>query len=459
MKTQQTLAQQQQMQMTLSPALIQSLKLLQAPLFDLRESVLREVEKNPALEIISDPILEKEREKKIENKSLSSYLHERTRVPSAGDILARDNYQQFLENIPESQAMSLQQYLLKQLDETPVLPEVAQAAALIIQNLTDDGFHAVSLDELLKNLPAEKHIPGLRDRALFVVRRLDPIGCAVYNFHESLMVQTEILAAADQSKQGIAKTVLIILKKYFACLEDSDPRQLVKRIKKAAQGAFSITEEQARQVLSFIHGLDPFPGRRISNVRAANNYIIPEVFVIKTTDGFSARINNDEIPVIKIMPFFNKMVQSEDAQTRRFANTAVTDARRFLTALHRRNETLLNVVSEIIRVQYGFFLYGKTHLTALKLQDVADVLDIAVATVSRATNGKYLQCEWGLFELKFFFRTELQIVKADIEAILQAHEKKPSDQYIADTLSLQGITISRRTVAKYRKEIEDAKKR
>jgi RNA polymerase sigma-54 factor len=402
---------------------------------------------------------------------------------------------------------TLQEHLLAQLGELVLDAKVRSLAELVIQNLDGDGFHIVAPEEL----------PGADDResladALSVVRKLEPAGCATRDYHESLVVQARLLAGGRPLERDplLAHTVEI-LERHFETLEKGRPDAIAKALQKKDGVGFEVDADEAGDILELVRSLDPFPGRAYDHSPGA--YIVPDVIVRRTEEGFFAEINGEEVPVLRVSPLFRELEEGslspdEEADTnvdaereaargekvgakhrgksgatvsaaetaaRDFAREPVRDAQWFIHSLKRREETILKVTAAIIDFQREFFMYGPSRLAPLRMKDIAEETGMHEATVSRAANGKYLRCEWGLFELKYFFSNQVgtgrpsatsaaasaytagrfskEGVKEIVRQIIAEGGDGLSDQKISDQLAVRGIKVARRTVAKYRGEL------
>jgi RNA polymerase sigma-54 factor len=463
----QTLVQQQRL--NLSPQMVQSIKLMAMPFADLRERILEEAEKNPALEIVSDPVESPEWQPAISGPDPFAEP-----VNSGGDEES-DDHQDFIEGVLHRDE-SLQEHLITQLGELKLAEPVRALAELVIQNLDRDGFHVVPPEEL----------PGGADSAVLAaaldaVRRLDPVGCATRGFQESLVVQARLLVRPGRKDPALDRAI-DILENHFELLEKGRPDALVKALQKKPDAGFTLSLEEAEDIFEIIRSLDPYPGRAYD--KTPETFVAPDVIVRKEEDSFSVVINDEEIPVLGLSPFFMELDEapagkdkdSPERAARDFARESVKEAQWFIHTLSRRNMTILKVARAIIFFQRDFFMYGPSRLAPLRLKDVAEETGMHEATVSRAANGKYLQCEWGLFELKYFFSNQVgsskpsagsdgaaaytagrfskQGVKEVIREIVAESKESLSDQKITDQLALRGIKIARRTVAKYRSELD-----
>ena len=453
--------QKQQLGVKMSPQAFQSLKLMELPIVDLREKIEEELERNPALEVLKDPSMvtldesespRKEVEEYFETSSDSGFAY-----VSAAAAAASDAHQQFMEGVltrPET----LQQHLLWQLQLEPVDDELRAIAAVLIQNLDDDGFHKEPPQTLFEKSLFDELPPPRLDEAMRLVQMLDPLGCCTADFRESLRVQVALLRDAP------------------ACLECSlDHLELFERGKfSEAAKKMDCGEEEARDCFNFIKKLSPYPGRRFT--AAEVRFVIPDIRVVRKNGGFEIIINDEVIPVLGIDPFFERLnpkkrgrVGGDDAANRparEFARENVREARHFIGSIAMRNHTIKSVAKKIVEHQRSFFANGPQHLVPLTLGDIAEDLGVHEATVSRAANDKYMQTEWGIFEMRYFFTNSIsgmgstgssfskEGVKAIIKELIGEEERRLSDIEITELLEKRGISLARRTVAKYRKELD-----
>ena len=273
------------------------------------------------------------------------------------------------------------------------------------------------------------------------MQRFDPIGVCVKDYKESLIVQ------AMQNPEAPPYTVLI-LQEYLELLERGKIKEIAKKLK--------ITEKEVEECLSFIKTLTPFPGREFSS--EPPRYVIPDLMVTLKEGQFVIILNDEEIPVLGLNPFFTNIQNHPEAQklkeVKQFVNNRVKEARWFIQSIHQRNQTLLKVAKAIVEFQRDFFLKGPKYLRPLTLKDIAQEIGVHEATVSRITTSKYMQTEWGIFELKYFFSNSIsgagstgsqyskEAVKQIIKEIIQQEGGKIlSDQKIADLLSKRGLSL------------------
>lgn len=452
---------------------LQSLDMLAMPAQELREKIAVELEENPALELASDTRMPRP-------LSRNTVLSEVSIPYRRSGTEASDAFQSFLESIPAVQSDTLQNHLLKQVRLVSLDTMTASYAERIIQNLNSDGFYGVPLRNLFSAELTASDESGRHyiSRALSVVRRLDPIGCAVKDFRQSLCIQAELLFRHKKKIDPVYEYTIDILKHHFSYLEKARPYSLVQAINADSSISYKITVENAEDIFTLIASLHPFPGRVFSSASmsvAPSEYIIPAAFIEQRDSEFIIKINEYELPLLTVSPEFQSLLQNaDDTATKTYIKNQVQKANVFIGSLNQREKTILAVLKIIVSMQEAFFITGDKHrLVPLTQQNVAEALGVHESTVSRTVSGKYVQCRWGLFEIKYFFTNALpaqpahpsgedqpytkESAKEYIKELLAVQTGKLSDQKIADMLREKyGISIARRTVAKYRKELDIA---
>lgn len=442
----------QEQRLKMNPQLYQSIQLMALPVQELRFKIQEELERNPALEVVEEKTdlsleeseggAEGEDDDYFENSSDPGY--------SRGlDQEGSDSKQKFIEGAL-SRPESLQDHLLWQLRLQPIPQKWFEIGELLIRNLDEDGFHREAPEKLVDPAGAR-----LLPDVMKIVRGLEPAGTCTKDYHESLMVQVTLSPNPPPRTQEL-------LRDHLDLLEKGKIADIARKMR--------LPESQVQAMLAFIKTLNPFPGRQYSN--EAPTYVIPDL-MIKLKDGeFVIILNDEEIPVLGVNSFFTDILKEDRAKPARevksFVKSSLKDARWFIRSITQRNETLLKIAKAIVEFQRDFFLRGPKYLVPLTLKDIANEVDVHETTVSRIANAKYVQTEWGIFELKYFFSNSIsgagstgsrfskegvkQIIKEIIEASGSA--KHLSDQKIADLLKGKGINLARRTVAKYRNELD-----
>lgn len=441
--------QEQRLKMT--PQLYQAIKIMALPLQELRTSIQDELEKNPALEMIEDNSLVSLDEKAGELRDDYDFFDNSS--DPGYNLKKRDNTEDSKRNFIEgvlTRAESLHDYLLWQLRLQPLNEEYYRIGELLILNLDDNGFHIEPPESLVKESELK-----ILEKMKALINKFDPVGVCTGDYKEALLIQIENHAKALPGSYEVIKLHLKLLEK--------------EKYKDIAR-AMHKSEEEIMEILEFIRKLDPLPGRNYSVEPVC--HVIPDVMV-KLKDGeFVLILNDEEIPVLGIDPFYadfkEKKEQTGKKELKNFVQNSLQDARWFIRSIHQRNDTLLKVCRSIIEFQRGFFRRGPKYLVPLTLKNIAEEIGVHEATVSRVTNGKYVQTEWGIFELKYFFtnsvpgtgvagrRFSKEGVKQMIKEIVEAEGKNKNftDKIIMEILKNKGVNIARRTIAKYRKELD-----
>jgi RNA polymerase sigma-54 factor len=437
-------AQEQRLKM--NPQLLQSIKLMELPAVELRERITQELERNPALEIIEDKstVPLNEEEEKQQKEIVYEYF-ETASDPGRRGVQASEEHNRFIEGVltrPET----LQEHLLRQLQLEPVDEELRKIAETLIQNLNDDGFHKEKPETLFADTQQRLN------EAMELARGLEPAGCCTADYRQSLLTQIALLGDAPCEISVIEKVL--------------DNLDLVDREKYAALSKkIGIDEEDdTRFICEYIKKLYPFPGRAFTSAEV--RYVVPDIKVVKNNDGFTINLNDEMFPVLGINHNFEVFTGSTDKAARDFARENIREARLFISHLSQRNQTLLRVANAILEFQRAFFINGPKYLAPLTLGDIAKELDVHETTVSRTANGKYMQTEWGIYEIRYFFTNSIsgtganrsqfskESVKEIIKEIISGENRLLSDQEISALLGQKGIALARRTVAKYRKELD-----
>jgi RNA polymerase sigma-54 factor len=419
---------------------------MELPIADLRERIEAELERNPALELIEDKSTVPLDEAETNRKEEYEYFENSSDPGRRGGEQAADEHRRFIEGVltrPET----LQEHLLRQLQLEPIDNELRTVAETLIQNLDDDGFHKEKPEALFPELP-----PQLK-AAMELVQKLDPAGCCTSDFRQSLIVQ---ITLSDD-----APVEMPIIKKILDELELLEREKYNVLAKKTG-----INEEKTRQICEYIKKFSPFPGHAFASSLNEVRYVVPDIKVIRDENEFTINLNDEAFPVLGINPYFEEFGNSADKAAREFARENIREARLFINHLSQRSQTLIRVANAVLEFQRSFFINGPKYLSPLTLGDIAKELDVHETTVSRTANGKYMQTEWGIYEIRYFFTNSIsgagssgsqyskESVKEIIKEIIKAENRLLSDQDISALLNKKGIALARRTVAKYRKELD-----
>ena len=449
----------QEQQFRMNPQFLQVLKLMELPLMELRERIEEEFDKNPALEILKDKsVVSLDEAIKPRNEDDENYFAESSDsgfVSKAGEAAA-EKQRSFIEG-SLSRPETLQEHLMWQLRLEPIQGDLRRLGELLIQNLDDNGFHKEPLDSLFK-----KGNKANIEKAVKLIQSFDPVGTCTSGYKESLKVQIALLpGSASKMAEAID---------YLDLLERGKFAEAAKKL--------GITKKEVLNIFSRIKDLSPFPGHSFTSIASAEvRYVIPDVQVLRQDGELVIILNNSRIPVLGINPFYKKLSaekinkkkgekEKSDKSAKDFAREKVKEARWFIDAINLRNHTLLRTTRAIVEIQRDFFLKGPKYLAPLTLGDIAAEIGVHEATVSRTAHGKYMQTERGIFELRYFFSNSISGqgsggskysksgVKEIIRELVSQEERHLTDKRITELISAKGINIARRTVAKYRNELD-----
>lgn len=501
----QTMSQAQVQKM--SQAQIMSLNLLAMSSAELRDEIYAHAEKNPALEIARDPLESGVSSSRTEIPAPSRFSdNTRFGSVSAGGAAASDSFQAALEsNADERETLS--DHLLHQLNAMNIPDDEKSLCTKLIYNLDDKGFHILAPVSLL-DAQNPRHNEDFLSRCIALVQHLDPAGTCTLNFRESLLVQARI--------SGSAGRLSLFLLENDAHFDFLNPPQIPRIQKKLADylserkklrfaqndeaelAKDDITPGAVEAALTFIRTLDPYPARNFG--ASQTNFIAPDVIVSRNPsaedgDEFTVTFAREFLPRLEISKDYTALISAtkiKDGDTSelserkkaelKFARASVSEAKVFIDSVMYRESTILKAAREIVAAQSEFFKRGARFLVPLRQKDIAERIGVHEATISRMANSKYLSCEQGIFPISYFFtnavggeksaesgangkdmsRTEQsaamskESVKYEIAQILRAHgsDKKPlSDQKISSLLANKNIRVARRTVAKYRAEL------
>jgi RNA polymerase sigma-54 factor len=482
------LSQRMSLSQVLAPQLQQSLALLQAPTLELKALVEQELQQNPILEEV--PAAEVEMSERIKldgpGDSDASDLAEpppdvkfdpATEKPSSAPVddfqaefekLAqfdqewRDHFSQ--TNLPVRQSQeteerrqfmfdslvagtSLQENLLEQMRFSEMTEEQKPIAEMIIGNVDDRGYLKATVDELAfsTNIAPEKIIDVLK-----IIQEFHPPGVAARDLQECLLLQLQ--------RAGREKTLEYrIIRDYMEAL-------FKRKLPEIARG-LGVTVDQVQTCLERIKHLEPHPGRDF--LPDNDRYISPEVFVQKVGDDYVVTTNNEQIPHLRISNTYKDWMSQSGTTTevRDYIRDKIRAGKFLIKSLQQRQQTIQNIGNEIVKRQREFMEKGVAHLRPMTMVQVAEVVGVHETTVSRAVSNKYIETPQGIFEMKYFFTSGIQTdsgngvsntsVKDMVAEMFKGeNQNKPlSDQEIVKMLKEKGIVIARRTVAKYRAEL------
>ncbi|MCL4479539.1 MAG: RNA polymerase factor sigma-54 [Deltaproteobacteria bacterium] len=421
-------------QLELTPQLIQALRLLQLNRLELEQELKTELELNPFLE-----------EEPIEQIELSQDIEERITHSDANHTTLKERGEDPIENTAHRD-MGFHDYLLWQLELTISTDQEFQIGEILIGNINDDGYLESTVDEISKFTGA-----GIEqvEEVLKKIQGFDPSGVGARDLKECLLIQLSHLGIENP----IIKDIVL---NHLNNLE----RKAYHSISKAIGVNVEIVMAAANAILR----LNPKPGS-LYHSETEENYIIPDVVVYKNKDAFVVELIEDGMPGLRYMDYYARKVLDEignNDTAKKFIKEKLYGAKWLIKAVEQRKNTIKRVVRAIVMRQESFFEYGDKYLQPMVLKDIANDINVHETTVGRVTNGKYVQTQWGIYELKYFFTTSLKtesgellstkLVKQKIKEIIgKENNTSPlSDTDIVRFLKVEGISIARRTVAKYR---------
>ncbi|WP_026260216.1 RNA polymerase factor sigma-54 [Segetibacter koreensis] len=475
---------QQKLLQKLSPQQIQLMKLLQVPTANLEERVKEELEENPALEVGEDghddfeeaddfkSDSEDDYDSEVgadeyDNIDLSEYVSEGD--DEVGDYKLRDdNYPEMDEGkvIPIRVETSFHEMLLNQLGMMELDDRTNKIAEQIVGSIDDDGYlrreiSSISDDLAFRQniLSSEVEIEGLIKK----IQQFDPPGICARDLKECLLLQLR-----RKLKEGKEVEIATqVLEKYFD--------EFTKKHYEKIQRGLGLTDEQLKAVINQIIRLNPKPGGNIGEVNKAESYVVPDFFIYNNNGTLELTLNSKNAPDLRISEGYRDMLKDYEKGTKKdkrqkeavlFIKQKIDSAKWFIDMIKQRQQTLIGTMSSIMNYQKEFFLTGdETTLKPMILKDIAEMTGLDISTVSRVANSKFVQTEFGTYRLKFFFSESLSTdtgeevstreVKKILSNLIEAEDKrKPlSDEQLTDLLQEKGYNIARRTVAKYREQL------
>ncbi len=458
-----SLNQSLKQQLVLSPQLIQTLEVLAMNNLELHDRIKNEIEQNPALIIPPERNISIERLSSLSSQGSvvddysdkSSYGSDKSmgiRTSGTFDQAASDNNKMFLEGALTSPE-SLQDHLLEQLGCIPVDEGTYDLACLIISNLDHNGFHRNPVEELAPSSQAK-----LLQEALTLVQSLDPAGIAVTDVRESLILQAKLDGVDGEDLSIFSEMVRHHLEK----LKSGKFKNIAK--------ALSTDEDKITMLYDYLRTLDPYPASGFDS--GDIQYIVPELSVKRIDNALRLHMNTGTLPELIIDEEFSSLAEEAGPDEKKEANSYIRDALRkagqLQSSVKMRYDTIRKIGIILLEKQHDFFLEGPAKLKPLTYRDIAGEVGVHETTISRAVNGKYIDTDFGILAMKELFSSSLQssssqsgevskrAVKEMIDEIIQGNTsgKALSDQKIANILQEKGISIARRTVNKYRKELQ-----
>lgn len=485
------LQQRQSLQQKLSPQQIQYIKLLQLPTLALEQRIKAELELNPLLEEGVDEEMESvddNDDQTLESSAEDSSDSAETDNSDEADADDDYNWEEFLNSsddlygykarvdssdeeeqrdLPMPAKVSMAEHLREQLSFVDLNETDELIADQIIGSIDEDGYLRRPLESIIDDIVFNHGImleESDVEKVLARIQKLEPVGIGSRDLRECLLVQLRMTDDETPGKQ----VAIAMLDKAYKAFTMKHFQAIMKKL--------DVSGEELKEAFDLVQRLNPKPGE--GEFSAAQNYITPDFTVVYVDGEFIITMNSGNTPDLRISKQYQNMLQqlsSEqksgtssgkiDGETKNFLKNKLESARWFINSINQRRNTMMKVMDSIVSIQEEFFKFGEGHLKPMILKDIAEQIHMDISTVSRVVNGKYVQSEFGVYELKYFFSEGLSTdsgeevsnkeVKAIIEGIIAEEDKtKPlSDQRIATILDGKGFQIARRTVTKYREQL------
>jgi RNA polymerase sigma-54 factor len=468
---------QQKLLQKLSPQQIQMIKLLEIPTIQLEQRIKKELEENPALEEGNEDEetnqqdqeeeVDEDKDRDQEEFTIDDYIDDDD-IPEYR--LQTSNYSRDDDKrmeIPFSSGSSFHEHLASQLGLRELTPEQRILGEYIIGNIDEDGYLRRELANIVDDLAFLQNVKTTEEeleKVLSVIQDLEPAGVGARTLRECLLLQLD----KKDLIQGAGKLAHTILSDYFEEFTKRHYDKIIARL--------DIEENELKAVIEEILKLNPRPGGSFADPYSKSSpQIIPDFILELNEGGFDLHLNSRNLPELRLSKSYQEMLQTysrtkgekkEMKDAVMFVKQKIDSARWFIDAIRQRQNTLLLTMNAILEYQEEYFIEGdETRLKPMILKDVAEMTGLDISTVSRVANSKYIQTHFGIFPLKFFFSEGLQtdsgeeVSTREIKRILQdcisnEEKRKPlTDERLTEILQEKGYQIARRTVAKYREQL------
>ncbi len=465
----------QKLEQRLSPQQIQLMKLLQVPTMELDQRIKQEMEENPALEEGAEEVEDEfdneddfDKEDDFENDEkefdISDYIDEEgSDYKTKANNTSKDDEERV---IPLSGEQSFQEKLTEQLHLLYLDEHQFMIADMLIGNLDESGYLNREIDALVDDLAFSANIQTTEkeiEEVLSVIQELDPAGVGARDLQECLLIQINRKQDGDITRY----TAKIILEQFF---EEFTKKHYDKILKK-----LEIEDQDLKEAIAEILKLNPKPGGSMKESSKNHQQIIPDFMITEFEGRLELTLNGRNAPELKVSREYEQMLRTyaDGAKTSKsdkdavlFVKQKLDGAKWFIDAIKQRQNTLLLTMNAIMNYQKKYFLTGdETNLRPMILKDIAEIVSLDISTISRVANSKYVQTGYGIFALKYFFSESLSTdsgeevstreVKKILSEAIEAEKKKTplTDEKLMDLLKEKGYNIARRTVAKYREQL------
>jgi RNA polymerase sigma-54 factor len=472
-------------QLTLTPQLQQSIRLLQLSTLELQQEIETALVENPLLERTDDPmqsdvrlvgdslVRDSRAESNYETTSPTQESDKPASELDAGNDMGSVDFadESWGSDWPDDnrgtdddeksrpqiagKGKSLGDHLTEQLRLTALSERDMALVTVLIDAVNDDGYLNAELEDILASLPSELDIEfDELNTALSLLQSFDPAGVGARNASECLRLQ---LAARHDELSGEPEYPIA------QAIVDRHLEQLAQKEFAKLKKLLNIDDDLLRLAQILIKSLAPFPGARFS--QSDENYVIPDVIVRKFKGRWQPTLNTDVMPKLRVNEIYARILKGQRGQSGTQLSAQLQEARWMVKNVQQRFDTILRVSQAIVETQQAFFNHGEIAMQPLVLREIAEKLDLHESTVSRVTNQKYMLTPFGTFELKYFFGSHVSTdtggsasstaIRALLKQFIQAEDSKQplSDSQLAELFSQQGIVVARRTVAKYRESL------
>jgi len=459
-------------QLTMTPQLQQAIRLLQLPALELQAHIRELLETNVMLEPTEEaegtgqfetaeqaiPDHEHEPGRELERPEVPERAQEENTVEvvdegwgeqsvGAAEAPWNNDDDERQQEFADASGQSLQEHLLWQLELAKLEPREFAIARAIIDSISDDGYLTEPLDEIANTLRPEVECDAAEvESVLGGVQALDPPGVGARSVGECIELQ---LRQLDPATPGF-NTAIEIARHHLELVAERELSLLRRELR--------ATEEEIASALALVRSCHPRPGATVSTGSA--EYVVPDVFVRRTDHGWSVEINSATLPRVRLNSSYASLIGRNASHATMRAQ--LQEARWLLKSLEIRHETLIKVARSIVERQQAFLEHGDEHMRPMILKDIAEAVGMHESTISRVTSGKYMHTPRGVFELRYFFSSQVEgadgsgtsstAIRAKIKKLVKEEDAETplSDGRIAEVLSGEGIPVARRTVAKYR---------
>lgn len=464
---------------------IQVIKMLEYPSTELEERIREEMVENPALEIDTDvqnddsydEIREEEVRQSADDLELAwigdgDDLEDRDEIPGYRLHINNRSADDTTYQREQSNGQDLSDYLLEQLHTLNLSPLERQIGEYLIGNVDSNGYIRREVESLVDDFAASQGVVVEDDainQALDIIQSLEPVGVGAFDLQECLSIQLAAKRREANHPKEVVKLAIDIVDRNFDMLARKQYDAIMRK--------FNVNRDLLEEAMTLIKHLNPNPGASFGcGADTISQTITPDFVVENVSGNIFVTLNNGNIPELRISDDFNQMVRDYSGNTKnqtqkqkealQFARQKIDSARWFIESIQQRNNTLLQTMQTIVDFQELYFRTGdERNLRPMRLKDVADKVGFDISTISRVSNSKYVETEWGVIPLKFFFSESMtttegeEISSKEIKTIIKEtinNEDKTSpitDDTLTEILNQKGYKIARRTVAKYREQL------